>query len=308
MNGEKMKKTLFIIFAVTLLLFVSCSFRDAGNDQSIKVNDPLTDSVETDRIPVSAQLTESTAQEETETTIQSETFESETESTEPPPENDPIPDGVEYTPKAMMYHLIMETPFNSLTALFVKPADFDSQLKYLTENGYEFQFAEDWHISNHPAVIITFDDGYVDNYTTMFPILKKYGAKATIFLISDFIGTDGYLTVEQIKEMSSSGLVSFQSHTVHHVDLSYQDEATLRTEFSESINKIESLTGKTVRALAFPAGSYNDLVLSVVPDYFDYCYTTKSPNSVTDYSPYNIPRYYIARELSYESFLYYMQY
>ncbi|MBQ6262972.1 MAG: polysaccharide deacetylase family protein [Clostridia bacterium] len=219
----------------------------------------------------------------------------------------PVPSG-EFLPKAMMYHLIMETPYNSLEALFVRPSDFDSQLSYLTENGYGFMFADEWQIADRPTVILTFDDGYVDNYTDMFPILKKYGAKATVFLISEMVGTDGYLSVDQIVEMASSGLVSFQCHTAHHVDLSYQDESTMRSEFSTSISKIENWTGRPVRALAYPAGSYNDDVIRVAADYFSFCYTTKSPYSVTEYSNYNIPRYYIARDLTDASFIGYMQY
>ena len=122
------------------------------------------------------------------------------------------------------------------------------------------------------------------------------------------VDTDGYLNVDQIVEMASSGLVSFQCHTANHVDLSYQDENTMRSEFSTSISKIESWTGRPVRALAYPAGSYNDTVIRVASDYFSFCYTTKSPYSVTEYSNYNIPRYYIARDLTDASFIGYMQY
>ncbi len=303
-----MKKYVIPVLLVLIIVLFSCSLRDAGNDESVTLNGPETDTVftypETETQPVtesalSTYLPTDVPVIETEPPIESETVTPETEPS--------FPVG-EYRPKAMMYHLIMETPYNSLEALFVRPSDFDSQLKYLTDNGFGFLFADEWQIADRPTVIITFDDGYVDNYTDMFPILKKYGAKATVFLISEMVDTDGYLSVDQIVEMASSGLVSFQCHTAHHVDLSYQDETTMRSEFSTSIAKIESWTGRPVRALAYPAGSYNDEVIHIASDYFSFCYTTKSPYSVTEYSNYTIPRYYIARDLTDASFIGYMQY
>ena len=303
-----MKKYVIPVLLVLIFIMSSCSFRDAGVDGTITLYDPETDPVvtspltethpETAPAPSTDPPTD-TSIAETDPPVETDTVSQET---------DPPVSAGEYRPKAMMYHLIMETPYNSLEALFVRPSDFDSQLRYLTENGYGFMFADEWQTADRPTVIITFDDGYVDNYTNMFPILKKYGAKATVFLISEMVGTDGYLSVDQIAEMASSGLVSFQCHTAHHVDLSYQDEATMRSEFSTSISKIESWTGRPVRALAYPAGSYNDDVIRVASEYFSFCYTTKSPYSVTEYSNYNIPRYYIARDLTDASFIGYMQY
>ncbi len=306
-----MKKTIISFLLVMLSILTSCSFRDADADKRVSVNEPETDpsSVSVFDETESSSTTESLILEESDTTDVRDSDTIDTVDTEPiRQETEPQFQNGEFNPKAMMYHLIMETPYNSLEALFVRPSTFESQLKYLTENGYTFLFADEWKTTDKPSVIITFDDGYADNYSNMFPILKKYGARATIFLISDFVGMDGYLTVDQISEMSSSGLVSFQCHTAHHVDLAYQDETTLRSEFESSISKIESWTGKSVSALAYPAGSYNDLVLSVASDYFDYCYTTKSPYIVTEYSPLEIPRYYMGRDLTEDSFISYMQY
>ena len=213
-----------------------------------------------------------------------------------------------FEPEALMYHLILDEVFSVYEALFVRPSEFEAHLTLLDELGYEYLFAEEWRITETPSVIITLDDGYVDNYTNMFPILKAHGAKATIFLVSNLVNTDGYLTSAQIKEMSDSGLVSFQCHTANHVDLAHLSAEGVREEFSESVRFIEALTGKPVISLAYPAGSFNDTVLSVVPEFFDYCYTTKSPNSTPEYTPYTVPRHYIARGYGREAFSSFVRY
>lgn len=196
-----------------------------------------------------------------------------------------------------MYHLIMEEPFNDYSALFVRPEDFETQLDKLNEAGYSYMFASEYHNTNVPSVILTFDDGYEDNYTTMFPILKAHHAKATIFLISGLLNTDGYLTTEQVKEMAASGYVYFGSHTRSHLDLRNLSEDNVREQFESSISAIEAITGQKVTAMAYPGGGFNDTVASIASDYFDFCYTTKSPHSYTNVTDYTIPRFYVSRSI-----------
>lgn len=222
--------------------------------------------------------------------------------TEPPANPSSIPEG-DYVPKVMMYHLILDEVY-SYENLFVRPSEFEAQLTMIDERKMEYMFANDWHKTAVPSVIITLDDGYEDNYTEMFPILKAHGARATIFVVTDLIGTDGYLTEEQIREMSDSGLVSIQCHTAHHNDLSYQSAEALREDFSSSISRLESITGKPVTALAYPAGSYNDTVVAVAAEFFNYAYTTKSPSNTPQHTNLTIPRYAVPRGCGYyENFL-----
>lgn len=100
------------------------------------------------------------------------------------------------------YHQINDRDENSLT---VHTDEFDEQMKYLSDNGYHTITPEEmmdaWENGTplpEKPVILTFDDGYVDNYKNAYPILEKYNLKGTIFLISDFIGTyPNYMTWAQ---------------------------------------------------------------------------------------------------------------
>lgn len=107
------------------------------------------------------------------------------------------------------------------------------------------------------SVVITFDDGYKDNYTNAFPILKELNLNATIFVISSYLDRQTYLSPEEVKEMSDYG-IDIQSHTVNHVrltDLSYAEQLK---ELKDSKDQLEKLTGKPVNSIAYPEGFYND--------------------------------------------------
>lgn len=206
--------------------------------------------------------------------------------------------GITYEPIVLMYHLVLEEPYSKYTDLFVRPSDFEGHICDLIENGYQFMFADEYHTTDVPSVIITFDDGYTDNYTEVFPILQKYNAKATIFMISDAIDHDGYLTSGQIKEMAASGLVRFGSHTATHVEVDSLSEERMREEFELSKQTIAQVSAQErVDAFCYPAGHYSDEAIEVVKEYFTAAYTTQSPGSVGEHSEFEIPRYRIRRDL-----------
>lgn len=107
------------------------------------------------------------------------------------------------------------------------------------------------------SILITFDDGYMDNYVHAFPILQELDMKATIFVISSGIDGGYYLSSDQIKEMSDYG-IDIESHTVNHVhlnSLSYEEQLK---ELTDSKAKIESITNKPVLSIAYPFGDYDE--------------------------------------------------
>ena len=167
------------------------------------------------------------------------------------------------------YHQINDRDENALT---VHTDQFEAQMKYLADNGYHTITPEEmiaaWDngtaLPDKP-VIITFDDGYADNYRCAFPILQKYNLRGTIFLISDFIGTyPNYLTWAQVDEMQESGLIDFESHTLSHEQLDSTSPEETWNQLDGSKKALEWHLHKEVNFLAYPCGSYDEELQQMV--------------------------------------------
>jgi peptidoglycan/xylan/chitin deacetylase (PgdA/CDA1 family) len=161
------------------------------------------------------------------------------------------------------YHQVNDTYKTPLT---MTTADFEEQMKYLYDNGYHaitqeqlLQYINGSGILPDKPVLVTFDDGYIDNYENAYPIMKKYNMTGTIFLIINLMGKSGYLTWSQVHAMAKDGF-EFGSHTVSHKPLTQLDEDYLRQELVQSKMRIEQQLGKPVTCIAYPEGKYNDLV------------------------------------------------
>jgi len=201
----------------------------------------------------------------------------------------------------LMYHSVNETPLGE-PVLSVRPREFAAQMQALADEGFTpitFDALADAENFKKP-VLITFDDGYRDNFTEAYPILKKHGFRATVFMISGDIGAPNFLNGDDILAMGD--LVSFQSHTVRHcrlTDLS-KDDAAL--EMRQSKETIEALTGKPVIALSYPEGRFNSAVLRLAPKYYDYAVTTKCGYWHSGKDRYSISRLAVGRGMKLERF------
>jgi peptidoglycan/xylan/chitin deacetylase (PgdA/CDA1 family) len=164
----------------------------------------------------------------------------------------------------LMYHMV-DTRVDahdliSLHLTVMAPA-FEDQLRLLRHAGYRPASLEDiWSGFNGRtppahAIVLTFDDGYEDNYTVAFPLLKKYGWTGTFFVVTSTIGTRGHMTPSQLAEMSAAGM-AIESHGQHHVDFSQLPLGAARTELSKSKQIIAGWSGKPVDFFAYPAGRF----------------------------------------------------
>ncbi len=159
----------------------------------------------------------------------------------------------------------------------VKPKDFEKQMNWFYKNNWKsFTISELVKLDKIPekSFVITFDDGYEDNFTNAFPVLQKYNFKATIYLVPNQTINhweekntsilSNLLNNEQILQMQNSGLVEFGSHTLSHVNLSKTDEFQLEKELIESKKEIEKITNKECEAFAYPYGKFDDKIVQAV--------------------------------------------
>ncbi len=202
-----------------------------------------------------------------------------------------------YTVPVLMYHSVSER--EDLGSLSVDPSIFTEQIAYLHKNDYNVISLKDLvdGINNEKdfprgTVVITFDDGFKDNFTNAFPIINKYEFSAKIFLITSKVGEDPeYLNWEQIKIMQQHN-ISFGSHTHNHVYLPrVSDKEVLWEEISLPRDIILSETGKEPLFFCYPVGGFSEEIKDLVKaaGYEGACATNRG------YDPLNKDVYEINR-------------
>jgi len=166
-----------------------------------------------------------------------------------------------------MYHSVtVNGPVDYLT---IRAADLEQQLQYLHEQGYttiSTQQLIDHQYAQQPlppkSVLLTFDDGYHDNYTLLYPLLVKYRMKALVFLVASLVrqtgqvsSEDKFMSEEQLREMDA-GVVEFGLHTFNHS--SYREMTA--TQIAEDIDQCRALLQKmrvpVMPVLAYTYGAY----------------------------------------------------
>ena len=186
--------------------------------------------------------------------------------------------------RIMMYHMIAEQPLNiKKSGLRVSEQMFERHLKYFTDNDWKFiKMSELAKYNDQDRVVaITFDDGYVDNYKKAFPLLKKYNACATLYLVIDRHDNDwsvkknpkhdtGALSKEEklsddhIQEMVDSNIFELGGHTVSHPFL---PDLTMEEKEKEMIsckNILENKFNTKVTSFAYPFGIYSDEDVKII--------------------------------------------
>jgi len=166
----------------------------------------------------------------------------------------------------LMYHYIAPTPTNSpLPHLYTNPVIFEEQIRAIYDAGYNSVLVRDVGEAlagrkNLPVkpIVITFDDGYEDFYTTAVPILKKYGLRGTNYVIVDAVDKPGYMTKKQLVELGQNPNIEIASHTLNHPNLKETEEAQARVELQDSKKRLAEIIGRSVDDFAYPFGFFRD--------------------------------------------------
>lgn len=188
-------------------------------------------------------------------------------------------------PRILMYHMISAPQAgHKFKGLRVAPAMFERQLQWLRANGWQFvtmaQLAErNWR--GDKLVALTFDDGYADNYHNALPLMRKYNACGTLYLVTDRHNRDwsvakkahhdsGELAAEtklsdtQVREMLNSGLFELGGHTLTHCNLATASEAAKQREITDCKTQLEEGFATPVGSFAYPFGIYGDVDVALV--------------------------------------------
>ncbi len=172
----------------------------------------------------------------------------------------------------LMYHRVDDVPRNRLA---VPAAMFSAQMAYLQQQGYHSITLDQlyaYYINHHPLpakpIVITFDDGFVDNYTNALPILQQYGMTAAVCIISDWVDRpndwEEYRGKTPARTMSWFQLRAWRDagmglvcHTISHPRLPRLSDEDIMREVSESKRVLEQQLGEQMKFLCYPYGDFD---------------------------------------------------
>jgi len=190
-----------------------------------------------------------------------------------------MPEKKSYLPVLMYHRIVKSKKETGKHNIYVTEKRFRKQMIWLKKKQLSTitfrEIAENPAISFENKIILTFDDGYVDNYSLLFPILKEFGFTAVVFLVTQQKNNSwgvkegepsiDLLTNGQILEMDQYG-IEFGSHTQNHVNLHLCDKNTLHQEIAGSRKEIEALLNKKVVSFCYPFGGVNEDIKRIVKE------------------------------------------
>lgn len=202
----------------------------------------------------------------------------------------------------LTYHRVAPLSAVGLPDLKVDPANFVAELSALQTAGYHTitqaqLFDALYRHRSLPSkpIIISVDDGYVDDVTRILPALKNFHMVATFFVITGRMTEPGFLTADQIRELDRAGM-DVGDHTAHHVDLRLLSSTQLHMETAGSRQVLQGVLGHPVYFFAYPFGAYNSQVEAAVREAgFTMAYTTAGGTTETTTAPLTMPRVHVGR-------------
>ena len=202
----------------------------------------------------------------------------------------------------LTYHRVHTMPAVGQPDLIVDPANFAAELQTLHDDGYHAIHQAQLFDALYKGaplppkpIIISVDDGYVDDVRTILPDLERWHMVATFFVITGRMTEPGFLSADQIRQLDRAGM-DVGDHTAHHLELPALPSSELQTETAGSRRTLESVLGHPVYYFAYPFGAFNDNVIHAVRDAgFTMAYTTAGGITESTESPLTMPRIHVGR-------------
>jgi len=199
----------------------------------------------------------------------------------------------------LMYHHVGPLPEDAddiRKGLTVSADDFESQMKFLKDGGYNIVTLEKMYelvaVGKVPekTTVLTFDDGYSDNFEAARSVMEEYGFKGTFFIISGKMGEDEYMNEDQIKELAAAGN-EIGSHSAHHLSLDTLSGQRLIDEIENPKIVLEKLTGEKVVSFCYPAGKFTPTTVEAVGGAgYKIAVTTQKYQPFSTNKPFESPR------------------
>lgn len=208
----------------------------------------------------------------------------------------------------LMYHMIGDEPDNGA---ILTEKNFRRQLELIRAGGFHpismeelYAYVTEGAPLPEKPVCITFDDGYADNYSIVYPLMKEYGYPWTVFVITGDVGKPNRMTWEQLSEMAESRAVTIASHTATHPELAQISPAAARADLETAQKALRDRLGIENHWLAYPYGSYNAEVMEIVKSLGIRMVVTSDGGRVhKGDSPYRLRRAWIGNEVGDDNYL-----
>ena len=169
----------------------------------------------------------------------------------------------------LMYHSISDDDPNN--SLLVPPDMFDEQMAWLEENNFTSMSMDEaieamntGKVPKRP-VVITFDDGYMDNYTSAFPSLKEHNMNGTFFVITSGVDNGYYMSSDMLREMQDAGMI-IENHTENHVELNNLSREEAIDEIRNAQTFLREVIGAEANYLCYPVGRYSDETIEIAKE------------------------------------------
>ncbi len=200
-------------------------------------------------------------------------------------------------------------------AYAVSPEDFRWQLQYLKQRCFQFITIQAFETILRSGTtpdgnyaVVTFDDGYRDNWQYAWPILQEMEIPATIFLISNLIGKTmngmSMLSLAEIQSLQAAGGIDFGSHTQTHYFINSTDVSAVQKELAASKQDLTQWLGQEIRYFAYPKGKYAPANLSAVRNCYALAFATDGLiEKVSRIDPILVPRVTLSKYMSRNKFI-----